>query len=362
MSGSAEDLGGTHMFDHDTLPQRVLFGAGRVRAHVADAVAALGAKRILLVSAASSRALANELAAALPVAARIGEAAQHVPVENAVLAVQTARDAAADVVVAVGGGSAIGLAKIVARDTGLPIVAVPTTFSGSEATAMWGLTENGRKITGVDPAVLPRAVVYDADLLRSLPPAFVTASAMNAMAHAVDGFWAPRADPINTALGSEGLRALVPGLRRLAEDAGDVAAREQVLYGSYLAAAAFASAGSGLHHKICHALGGSFGMPHAETHAVVIAYVAAFNAPAAPAAAARIEDALGSGSAGAGLWELRDSLGGPASLAELGLDEADIPRAAEIILPAVPAGNPRPVGAADLESLLRAAWSGVRPD
>lgn len=347
-------------FDHTTLPQRVLFGTGQAMENIGAAVESAGAQKVLLINGTSSDALGTEVAERLPVAARIREIVQHVPAQTAADAVQVARDAQADLMVSVGGGSAVGLAKMVARETGLPIVAVPTTFSGSEATDVWGVTQDGRKTTGSDPRVLPQAVVYDAELFASLPPAVAMSSGVNALAHAVDGLWAPLADPINRALGSEGMRSLVPGLLALADDAEDIRAVEQAVYGAYLAAVAFASAGSGLHHKICHVLGGTFSMPHAQTHAVMIGHVAVFNAAHAPEASRRICDSLGAPSVGAGFTHLQETLALPTSLRELGLEEEAIPTAAEIILPAVPDSNPRGVTRRDLEELLYDAWSGAK--
>ena len=346
------------VFDHATLAQRVLFGTGRAVDNVGTSVTALGAQRVLLIAGSSATELADAIAASIPVVARIQEVEQHVPAANAAKAVAVAEDGNVDLVIAIGGGSAVGLAKIVACETGLPIVAVPTTFSGSEATDVWGITRDGRKTTGSDPRALPKVVIYDAALSSTLPTRLAVASGVNAIAHAVDGFWAPRADPINTALGAEGLRALVPSLRTIVADPHDVGARERTIYGAYLAAVAFASAGSGIHHKICHALGGTFNLPHAETHSVMIGYVAAFNSSSAPDAADRITAALGSASTGSGFFALRQDLGTPASLRELGFEESDISAAAKIILPSIPASNPRPVSGHDLEALLRAAWAG----
>lgn len=346
-------------FDHSTLGQRVLFGTGSAARNTLAAVAGLGASRILLIADRFTLELADEIAASAPIVDRIHDIVQHVPVENAREAVERAQETDADAVLSIGGGSSTGLAKIVARETGLPIVAVPTTFAGSEATNVWGQTEGERKTTGVDDKVLPRVVVYDASLMATMPATLAMSSALNAVAHAIDGFWAPRADPINRALGTEGLRALLPGLRQLNSDPDSLQAREQTLYGAYLAAVAFASAGSGMHHKICHALGGTYNLPHAETHSVVIGYVTAFNAPFAPDAADRVVSALGGDtSPGGGLYRLRRDIGAPRSLEQLGFDEHAIPAAAEIILPAIPATNPRPVTQTDLEALLRAAWAG----
>jgi len=346
------------VFDHAALAQRVLFGTDLALDHVRTAVTSLQAERVLLIAGSSASDLAEAITAVTPVVERIDDVVQHVPADNAARAVEVAQRSQVDLVVSIGGGSAVGLAKIIARETGLPIVAVPTTFSGSEATDVWGITDAGHKTTGSDPQVLPKVVIYDAALLATLPAQLAMASGINAMAHAVDGFWAPRANPINAALGAEGLRALVSGLRGLLTGPQEVGAREQTLYGAYLAAVAFASAGSGMHHKICHALGGAFNLPHAETHSVVIGYVAAFNSESAPEATARITDALGASSVGSGFEQLRQELGIPSSLRALGFQESHIAPAAEMILPSIPASNPRPVDRQSLERLLRAAWAG----
>jgi alcohol dehydrogenase class IV len=265
-----------------------------------------------------------------------------------------------DVVVAIGGGSTTGLAKAVALTTGLPVIAVPTTFSGSEATDVWGLTEDGVKTTGVDRRVLPRSVVYDATLLTTLPADATVASGLNALAHGVDAMWGPRADPIDRALAEEGIRALRAGLLGLvAEQRSDaVDDVDRTLYGAYLAAVAFASAGSAMHHKICHVLGGMFDLPHAPTHAVVLPHVLAFNAPNAPDAAARIARALGAEDAVAGLADLRARVSAPTTLKDLGMPESGVEAAVPRILAAIPAGNPTPVTEHALTQLLRAAYEG----
>lgn len=259
-----------------------------------------------------------------------------------------------------GGGSATGLGKAVALTTGLPVVAVPTTYAGSEATNVWGLTESGTKTTGVDDKVLPRSIVYDAELLTSLPADMSVASGLNALAHCVDSMWGPRADPIDQALAGEGIRALAAGLPVVAADGGAIEGIEQTLYGAYLAAAAFASAGSGLHHKICHVLGGMFDLPHAQTHAVVLPHVLAFNAPSAPEAERRIAAAFGTATAVEGLAALRAEVGAPRALKDYGMPEEGITKAVAPIMAALPAGNPAPVTEENLTALLRAAWEGER--
>jgi Alcohol dehydrogenase, class IV len=346
------------VFEHVTLGQRVLFASGGAAGHVAAEVARLGAARVMVIASESARGVASAVMAGVDVALWWDDVVQHVPVATAVAARAAAAAARVDLVVCVGGGSATGLAKAIALTSGLPIVAVPTTYAGSEATNVWGLTEASRKTTGVDDRVLPASVVYDPVLTYSLPVGLSVASGLNAVAHCVDSLWAPRADPINAAMAVEGLRAMAVGLPSVKTDPGHPAGRESALYGAYLAAVAFASAGSGMHHKICHVLGGAYNLPHAQTHAIVLPYVLAFNQAAAPEAAARIAAALGAETASAGLNQLRDVLDAPRALRDVGLAEEDIPDAAALALAAIPASNPRPVTAENLEGLLRSAWAG----
>jgi alcohol dehydrogenase class IV len=358
-------------FTHDTLGQRVILASGGAAGQVAQEVARLGGGRVMAVHGQREDDAARQVLGELDVGLRWTEVRQHVPVELADRAREAAVRAGVDVIVCVGGGSTTGLAKAVALTTGLPVVAVPTTYAGSEATDVWGLTQGSVKTTGADPVVLPRTVVYDAGLTTSLPVALSVASGLNALAHCVDSLWAPRADPINRALALEGARALADGLPRVVEEPAALPGREVCLYGAYLAAVAFASAGSGMHHKICHVLGGAFDLPHAETHAVVLPHVLAHNAPSVPDLSRRLAEALdpvvGRGdddpatAAVAALDSLRTRLGAPTALREHGLAEADLAEAAARCLDAVPGSNPVPVTLDSLTHLLRAAWAGDPP-
>jgi len=351
-------------FEHESFAQRVVFAAGEGEEAVAAEVKRLepeAASRVMVVAGPAQKDVAARLTAGLRVAVTFDEVVQHVPVGVAERARAAAAAHEVDVVVSIGGGSTTGLAKAVALTTGLPVVAVPTTYAGSEATNVWGLTEGRRKTTGVDPRVLPRSVVYDATLTTSLPVDLAVASGLNAVAHCVDSMWAPRANPINRVLAAEGLRALDAGLPSLVGDPQGIEAHEHTLYGAYLAAVAFASAGSGLHHKICHLLGGMFDLPHAQTHAVVLPHVLALNAPNAPDAAQRIAAALGSVTATQGLRRLRRDLDAPVALRDYGMPEAGIPAAVEAALEVAPADNPTPVTSENLTRLLRAAWEGSEP-
>ena len=357
-------------FLHETLPQRVALERGGAASRVADEVARLGAQRLMVIASDSETARGDRVTSGLPVALRWREVRQHVPAELAERARAAAAGAAVDVIVTIGGGSTTGLAKAIAMTSGLPIVAVPTTYAGSEATPVWGLTEGRVKRTGVDPRVLPVSVVYDSELSASLPVDLSVASGLNALAHCVDSLWAPTADPINRALGLEGARALAEGLPLVVDDPTGATGRDQTLYGCYLAAVAFASAGSGMHHKICHVLGGAYDLPHAQTHAVVLPHVLAHNAPAVPVVAARLAAALGRPvadaragpvAAVAALSALYDRLGAPRALRNHGLAEGDLADAVERCLPAIPESNPAPVTTESLAELLHAASAGLPP-
>ncbi len=338
-------------FVYSALPARVVFGAGAARSRLAGEVARFDAARFLLIASARDAELVRALVApfAARVAATFTDVKEHVPVETAAAVRALAVDVVADAVLCIGGGSTIGAAKAVALTSQIPILAVPTTYSGSEMTPIWGTSDGGRKTTGVDLAVLPRTVVYDPELSASLPRELAVASGFNAMAHGVEALWAPGRNPISTVIAAEGVGALAAGLRE--EDPSEL------LRGAWLTASAFAVTGSGLHHKLCHTLGG-MGLPHARTHAVVLPHVLAFNAPGAPEAVARVARALGVDDAVAGLRALADSLGVPRSLRELGLDESRIDEVAALTEPMVPDDNPVPVGHGAMARLVRTAWEG----
>lgn len=330
-------------FTYDALPARIVFGPGSARTGLADEVERLGAERLLLIASDRVSALVDPVRDR--VAATFTAVREHVPVATAEAA--RAAGAGCDAVLCIGGGSTIGAAKAVALTARIPILAVPTTYSGSEVTAIWGLSDDGRKTTGFDLAVLPRTVVYDPELTASLPRELAVASGLNAMAHGVEALWAPGRNPVSSVLAEEGIGALAAGLAR-----GDPS---DLLRGAWLTASAFAVTGSGLHHKLCHVLGG-MGMPHARTHAVVLPHVLAYNAPGAPEAAARVARALGVDDPVAGLQALARELGVPRGLRDLGFPESGIAEAAALTMPMVPADNPVPVGGGAMEQLVRRAW------
>jgi alcohol dehydrogenase class IV len=350
-------------FTYEALPGRVVFETGAARRALVGEIERLGASRVLLISSTSEAELAKELGAPLGdrVSAIFTGVRPHVPIEVAEAARSASESAGAQVLLSVGGGSTTGTAKAVALSTGIPIVAVPTTYAGSEMTPVWGLTERGEKVTGTDQRVLPRTVIYDPELTLTLPVDLSAVSGLNALAHCIEAFWAPGRNPITSLMAEEGIRAMAQGLPGIADDGRDPDPRSRALYGAYLSGASFAIAGSGLHHKICHVLGGTFDLPHAETHAVVLPYVLAYNERALGRAAERMARAFGSSSPLAGLMALGQRLEVPRSLRELGMPEDRLERAAALVGARLPADNPRSVQTSDVFALLESAWMGADP-
>ncbi|APU14961.1 MULTISPECIES: maleylacetate reductase [Actinoalloteichus] len=347
-------------FVHTSTPSRVIFGAGVV-GRLGEEAARLGARRVLLVSGPSRRSTDRLRDALGPLlVAEFAGATMHAPVEITEQALAVVREHDVDCLVAIGGGTATGLAKAVAARTGLPQVIVPTTYAGSEVTSVLGETADGRKTTRSSPDLLPETVLYDVDLTLGLPVDLSITSAVNALAHAVEALYSPQANVLIDAVAHAAIGLIVPALPVVAEEPADGAARADLLEGAWLAGTCLAAAGMGLHHKLCHVLGGSFGLSHAPTHTVVLPHATAFNAPAVPEVMAGIAAAMGVPDAPSGLADLIGSLGGPTSLRELGMAEVDLREAARLAV-ATPYPNPRPVDAELLDALLRDAWHGRRP-
>lgn len=345
-------------FDYEARPVRVVFGAGRI-AEVGTELERLGVGRAMLI--ADGRAPGGEtLVGALGdrVAVRWQEIAQHVPIELAERARKAAATASVDGVVSLGGGSATGLAKAVALDTGLPILAVPTTYAGSELTPVYGMTGAERKRTGTDERVRPKVVVYDPELTLGLPAEVTGPSSFNAMAHCFAALWAPAGDPLTSALAADAIRTVTVSLPVLRQGPGDIEARAGLQYAAFLAGTALSKAGPGLQHRICHVLGGRLNLSHADTHSVVLPHVVALNADAGPDWVARLEPVLGPDPATA-VWELARRSGLSTSLARLGARAEHLRAVAEDV-----AGtpNPVPVDVAAIEDLLRRALDDAPPE
>ncbi|WP_277184257.1 maleylacetate reductase [Caballeronia sp. BR00000012568055] len=348
-------------FVYEPLPARVLFGAGR-RADVAGEVARLGCARPLIVTSPEQHAWADEIAATFEAAStsRFCEAAMHTPWHTTVRALDAVARSRADCVIAIGGGSAIGLSKAIALQTDLPQIVLPTTYAGSEVTPIIGETRDGEKRTQRTLKVLPEVVIYDVELTTTLPPAMSAASGLNAIAHAVEALYATDGNPITSLMAEEGMASLASALPDIVRTPSSIEARRIAQYGAWLCGTCLGAVSMGLHHKICHVLGGSFDLPHAQTHAIMIAHVAAYNADAAPAAMTRIARALNAQDAWSGLHELARALNMPLSLKAIGMPEDGTDVAIERVTQNA-YSNPRTPDARTLRIMLTRAWNGEPP-
>ncbi|MFT4149445.1 MAG: maleylacetate reductase [Paracoccaceae bacterium] len=340
---------------------KVRFGAG-VRHAIAEEVTALGAKRALILSTPHQVAVAEEFAALCGqlAAGTFTGAVMHTPVDVSEQATEHARRIGADVLVAVGGGSTTGLGKAIALRTDLPQIVVPTTYAGSEATPILGQTENGVKTTLTSAKVQPEVILYDAELVATLPVGMTVTSALNAMAHAAEGLYARDRSPLSSLMAVEGLRAFRDALPRVKASPGDLSGRGETLYGAWLCGTVLGQVGMALHHKLCHTLGGSFDLPHAETHAVVLPHAIAYNAGAVPDLLAPVAEIYGNPNPGLAIYDFAAQMGSPLALRDLGLKESDLDRAADLAT-RNPYWNPRPVERDAIRRLLQAAWAGDRP-
>jgi len=348
-------------FVYNGLPARVIFGFGAVRQLEAE-IDRLGIKRVLVLATRRQKINAERTADLLgsKAAGVFADAVRHTPVDVTERALATVTRLGADGTLAIGGGSTTGLGKAIALRTDLPQIVVPTTYAGSEMTPILGETKDGAKTTIRNLKVLPETVIYDAELTLSLPPDISGPSGINAIAHAVEGLYAQDRNPVMSLLAESGIRALAMALPVIARAPQDREARINALYGAWLCGMCLGSVGMALHHKLCHTLGGSFDLPHAETHAVVLPQAVAYVAPAAPEAMVAVARALGASDAAQGLYDLAGTVGAKRSLRELGMPESGIDKATDLAL-ANPYWNPRPLERAGVRAVISRAWSGEPP-
>jgi alcohol dehydrogenase class IV len=353
MARSAAGLSG---FVYEAAPHRVLFGAGATRGLAAE-LDALAARRPLLVSTPGQAARAEQRLGDVGFVGTSAVAAVHTPVAATERALAVLHDLKADAIVSFGGGSATGLGKALAVRTGLPLVAVGTTYGGSEMTSLIGETRDGVKTTGRDRRALPRVTIYDVELTLDLPPGASAASGINAIAHAVEALYAPDANAIVTTIALDAIRCLTRTLPVVVDQPASLPGRTEALRGACQAGLALNAVQMGLHHKLCHVLGGLFDLPHAETHAVLLPHVMAHNASAVTEEFGMIATALCVADAVKAIQDLVHAIAPVGSLRDLGVPEARLTRAAELIL-ANPYRNPRPLERGAIDQLLRAAWAG----
>lgn len=348
-------------FTYTGLPARVVFGRGTID-QLVDELEALSVKRALVLSTPPQADQAQEVLDRLGTkgVGLFSDAAMHTPVDVTKRALGQVKNLDVDGVVAFGGGSTIGLGKAIALRTDLPQLVVPTTYAGSEMTSIIGQTEDGLKTTQKTLKVLPETVIYDVNFTLSLPPVMSVTSGLNAIAHAVEALYAENANPVLSLMAAEGIGSLVRALPDITRNPSDVKARSEALYGAWLCAVCLGSGGVALHHKLCHVLGGSFGLPHAETHTVVLPHALAYNAPEVPDTMERLRRAMNTQTPAAALFDIAKAGGAPTSLKELGMPQESLAQAVGIALKN-PYYNPRPLEASALETLLQNAFVGHRP-
>jgi alcohol dehydrogenase class IV len=348
-------------FTYDVLPGRVLFGLG-VRQQLSTEIERLGRGRAVILTTRGQESQARELAQKIGklAAGVFPEAVMHTPVPVSERAVDLVRSANADCIVILGGGSAVGLGKAVALRTDLPQIAIPTTYAGSEMTPIIGETAEGQKTVKRTLKVLPEVVLYDPELTLALPVSVSITSGINAVAHAVEALYAKDRNPMISLMAEEAIRAFVRSLPAVVANPREGSARSDALYGAWLAGTCLGAVGMSLHHKLCHVLGGTFDLPHAETHTVVLPHAIAYNAPAEPAVMSAIARRFGASDASAALYDFIGRLGAKQSLRELGMPEAGIEKAALLAIQN-PYWNPRKLEYQAIRELIRRAWAGEAP-
>ena len=348
-------------FRHTVLPGRVVFGRSTL-AHLAEEAARLGIERALVITTPGQRCLAEAAVEQLGAAAAsvfVG-AAMHTPVEVTDLAFVSVTLNGIDGLVALGGGSAIGLSKALALRTDLPQIVVPTTYAGSEATSILGETREGKKTTQRSPRALPETILYDVDLTLNLPLAVSMTSGLNAMAHAAEALYAEDGNPLVSHIAEAAFETMIEALPRIHARLDDIDGRSAALYGAWLSGTCLGSVAMGLHHKLCHTLGGTFGLPHGETHAVMLPHVLAYNLGAARDARCRLARILGDDDPATALEHLAIAVGVPRALRDIGMPERGLDQAADLAV-RDPYANPRPIERAAIKAMLARAWAGEPP-
>ena len=342
-------------------PTRVVFGAGTA-GQLAEEVAALGASRAMIVCTPGAAGRAQPFADALgdACAGIFADVETHVPQSVVDTARNRFNSLDADCLVTFGGGSSIDTGKPLAVATGAPVIALPTTYSGAEMTANYGIVIDGQKKPHRDDRAFARTVIYDPALTTGLPPYMTAISGMNALAHCVEALYPEQPHAVAALLAEEGARALIEGLPASVASPGDINARTRALYGAYLGGTVVTLVGIAIHHRTCHVLGGTYGLAHGDANSVILPQATAFNAPAAPQAMAALARALGSDDPAAAIFNLAQSMGAPTDLKSLGMQEADLDAAAERAIQNT-AYNPRPLEFGPVREMLQNAYEGVRP-
>lgn len=347
-------------FEYQSNPAHIIFGSGTIK-KLPDELSRLGLVKPIILCTPQQTSQAEDIKAVLDgkVAGIFSEATMHTPVEITEKAIGEVQASGCDSVVSIGGGSTTGLGKAISIRTGLYHVSIPTTYAGSEVTPHLGETKDGRKTTRSDPKILPGTVIYDVDLTLTLPVGLTATSGVNAIAHAVEALYARNGNPITSLMAQEGIKSLAAALPDVVKDPSSTDARTRALYGAWLCGSCLGSVGMALHHKLCHTLGGSFNLPHSETHTVVLPHALAYNAPEIPQVMKVLAKSLpdSEGDAINGLNKLLEKLGVERGLKAYGMKEEDVAKAAEIAV-SNPYWNPRKVEKDSIQEVIRRAWAG----
>ncbi len=381
-------------FHYTSYAQEIIFGTGSL-ARLSEAVDHFHWQRLMLCTTGSARRNGHvstlEAALGQRLVATYDHAQSHVPDFQVAEALAIAIEHQVDAIIGLGGGSPIGLAKAISqaleeKRTGqaarasfptdqplVPVVAIPTTYAGSEMTAVYGMTHHSasssRKITVTDPKITPKLVIYDPRLTLDLPPEMTASSGINALAHCVEAVYSITRHPLSTAAALSGAQHIAQALPRCYATGEDLEARTGMLIGSHLAAVALSNVAMGFHHGLCHALGGTAGVPHGIANAIVLPHAMRFNLNATAPQLAQIAAAIGlavddrsaEAAAEAAAQHIADLIGHmslPQRLREVGVNKADLPHLAEVALQSrAVQSNPKPIqNAAQIEAVLDGMW------
>ena len=381
-------------FRYTGYAQEVIFGTGSL-SRLGEAIERFGWQRLLLCSSASLRqdgTIATiERALGKRLVAVFDRTQSHVPQSQVAEAVEVAEQGEVDAIIGLGGGSSLGIAKAVSfaleerrrnRSARLsspviqplvPVVAIPTTYAGSEMTPLNGVTRQvdgvARKLTISDVRIVPKLVIYDPRLTLSLPPSLTASTGINALAHCMEALYSITRNPLSTAAAVSGVRAIMRARPRCYAAPGDLEARTEMLTGAFLAGSALAHVTMALHHGLCHVLGGTAGVPHGVANSIILPHAISFNLDAIAPLLAPAAEAMGIALAGRSdedavkeaaqrISDLVESMHLPQRLRDAGVREADLPHLAQLAFESrTVQSNPKPItDAAQVEEILRAAW------
>lgn len=363
-------------FHYTSFAQEITFAPGAL-AQLREAVERFGWRRILLCTSHSMQrnGYVNSIKASLgdSLVAVFDQVQPHVQDVQVKEALGLAAENNVDAVIGMGGGSPIGMAKAIGFQTHVPIIAIPTTYAGSEMTPVYGITHTDenppRKVTVNDPKIVPTLVIYDPQLTLDLPPELTASTGINALAHCIEALYSKTRNPLSTAAATSSVQHIHNALLNCYQDGHNLDARTEMLLSAHLAGLSLASVSMGLHHGLCHVLGGSANVPHGIANGIILPHAIRFNAEATatqllPAAEAMNISVNRTSSTGViealahHIHELIGQMNLSQRLRDVGVSESDIPHLAQIAFQnRTIQNNPKPItDPMQLEQILRDAW------